>query len=123
MPYSTRLIHDSAAIRVPANLRERVARAFEHRDMRRACEAFVARPAPVSGSAGSRLLSVAEAFIELQTDRHLADYDAVNPFSRTQAFKLLGSAEQAFLDLDAVRGDPLAEEFLLDLLMQSVRKR
>lgn len=98
------LISGSDAAWIP--LRGRVRRAFEHSTMNTVCKGFAAGqpakpisqllPAPVNNApaVSVALQHVAKAFVDLQTLRHQADYDAVRSFT-------LRDAQLAVADVDA----------------------
>lgn len=87
------------------NLRHKVRRAFQHKEMKDVCQAlakwqpkqpptrladlFLQPPTP-------DIQAVASAFVELQQARHDADYDAQYRFSRDDVLTLLETADQAY---------------------------
>lgn len=118
-----------------------VRRWFDHGTMKKACQWVVhgrgtpdplnalfqaLPPAPgppaktraFSTVVSKELAAVADAFVDLQEQRHIADYDLAAPtFTRQGALVHVQRAEQAFADWDvAWRNDPLAPLFLLLLL-------
>jgi hypothetical protein len=66
----------------------------------------------------ARLKEVANAFIELQEARHLADYDDSKQWSRTDALKVADRASAAFVAWKIIREDKIAQDYLLQLLVQ-----
>jgi uncharacterized protein (UPF0332 family) len=91
-----------------AAFRHLAARAFIHTKMKSVCTEFV-KPNPsqvnpllrafwqrfgIANSQSARL--VAQSFIDLQDDRHAADYDMAVSFSRQDALNAVTQAEQAF---------------------------
>jgi hypothetical protein len=106
-------------------LRVAAARAFQHGDMRRACTRFrssvLGRPpgAARSGSPNvpSEVRSLAEAFVVTQEERHKADYDTGARFTRSQALALVQRAREDMNAWMRARNTPVAERFLLDLLI------
>jgi uncharacterized protein (UPF0332 family) len=98
-----------------APFRQLAARAFIHGKMRSACVEFV-KPNPqhvhallqpfwqtfgLANNQQARL--VAQTFIDLQDDRHTADYDLTIAFSRKDALNAITRAEQAFIAWDQLR--------------------
>ena len=65
----------------------------------------------------SNLQRVARAFIDLQTERHSADYDNHEQWSATEVQTLLKSAQAAFDAWLTVRTDPMAGNYLLAMLL------
>jgi uncharacterized protein (UPF0332 family) len=120
------LISDGAIKLVPGSpdrLRARAQRAFSHVEMRNACEQFAK-----SANTLSRLLippleaelqSVAKAFVELQLQRHLADYDLTETFDRIEVLRIIDKAKTAVADWNKVRNQPNANVFLAALLLNS----
>ncbi|MDQ2925214.1 MAG: hypothetical protein M3R43_06630 [Acidobacteriota bacterium] len=109
----------------PPGLRPRVGRAFSHGEMRQACLAFKRQPlvdpllsligAPVS----TELRDLATAFIDLQEERHSADYDTGAVFSRAATLAVLAKAESAFRNWRAVENADEARAFLAALAFGS----
>ena len=89
--------------------RPSLARAFDHGRMKSAslkCK-----------SANTDLRAVASAFVELQQSRHLTDYDNAKMWTRVETIELIDMAAGAFKDWTAVRGQRMAQDFLLSLLI------
>ena len=61
---------------------------------------------------------VARAFVQLQDKRHTADYDGNRHWSRTEVDKLIEVADQAFASWRAVRKTKIAQDYLLQFLVQ-----
>ena len=59
-----------------------------------------------------------KTFIELQGDRHDADYNHDRQWNRSDVESLLAAARRAFADWSAVRRTPNATVFLASLLPQ-----
>jgi hypothetical protein len=113
-------------IAVPA-LRPRVARSFDHRIMKTVCGEY-ASPSPnppgqPPGPAAQVLRAIAVVFIQLQSARHLADYDFSVTMTQPQAVNDVKKAETAFQDWDTVRTDPAALTFLAELLCRGIPRR
>jgi uncharacterized protein (UPF0332 family) len=96
-------------------------RALDHWAMRNSSRQFTAatwvdwrglqRPIPLG------LQHVAIAFLELQNARLLADYDNYKEWSITQVQELLNTVEEAFQDWNSVRGDAMAGDYLLSMIL------
>lgn len=93
-----------------------IARSFVHGEMNAACEVFTPRgnppvvrpPAIVDAIFGAltvpaELTRVAQAFRDLQTSRHDADYSTHLTWTRTEALSEVERAEDAFRDWEIIR--------------------
>lgn len=107
-----------------AGLRDIVTRAFTHTEMATTARSFVrgTLPAAIVRRLGplaipNAVRQLAEAFLDLQDQRHLADYDVSESFLRGEVIVLVEQAETAVAAWPAVRDDPAAELFLLGLLV------
>lgn len=108
-----------------AELASRVARCFDHRQMKAACVLFLGwgkgtPPALLSlfpEGLDSPIRLIAEAFVELQEWRHRADYDLRAPIQARDAFRLVRLADDAFAAWDKVQATPSSHVFLLTLLL------
>ncbi len=101
-----------------------LARAFDHGEMAEASKGFKAGSLPkilepaLKGAALSEDLKVvATALLDLQTERHLADYDTSKRFHRAPTRSLVRSAEDAFAAWARVERTGEARLFLLALLV------
>lgn len=99
-------------------------RAFDHAEMRDCAKSFGARnPANAFKEAlgdvvlGAALVHVADCFVELQEERHKADYHSGIRFTRPQAIGLVEQTEEAFRCLDSIRGTLEADVFLGAMLL------
>ena len=63
------------------------------------------------------LQRVAQVFVNLQEDRHLADYDNYEHWTTTEAQEALDKAKAAFEDWDFIRTDPMDGNDLLAMLL------
>jgi uncharacterized protein (UPF0332 family) len=121
------LLIDDAALKLvpnlPTSLRSQVRRAFAHGEMRNACEQFTKSSQVFSRLLAqpieSELQAIAEAFVELQLQRHLADYDLNQTFNRIEVLDLIGLAKSAMAGWSKVRNLPNANVFLTALLLGS----
>lgn len=107
-------------------LRFQAARAFGHTAMRKVCDAYVRapkRPFPPSleqlnpSKSDPRLIGVARAFARLQEGRYTADYDLSAVIQTAYAARLVGLAETALADFDAIQYLPETTIFLAALLL------
>lgn len=120
----------NAVGRAPATVRQAMARWYDHRTMKEVASAFRGTPASAvrdvarallhdaSGRSllPSALVNVADVFVKLQEQRHLADYDPSPRYTRVVALGLVLQAEKAFADWRSVSTDPMARLFLTLLL-------
>jgi hypothetical protein len=72
---------------------------------------FLRSPVPIE------LTELATAFVELQEWRHSADYDVSKNFTPNDALNAVQAAEDAFARLMQLRLTPIAQPFLLLLLV------
>ena len=107
-------------------LRHQAARAYSHSTMRKVCEQYVRSakqkfPAPldrlVPTTSDSRLITVADAFVQLQDARHAADYDTNTDFDRRSGLEMLQLAESSHRQLDQIQHLPETHVFLAALLL------
>jgi uncharacterized protein (UPF0332 family) len=61
---------------------------------------------------------VARTFVTLQEKRHEADYDNEVSWSRTETLGILESVEEAVAALKSIRREPIAQEYLVSLLVK-----
>jgi hypothetical protein len=132
------LVADGARLLSPARppgLSVLIQRAFNHGDMRNVCKSFVqanvaaGRGRPFSGIPDATralltfplepaLVSVLEAFVELQESRHQADYDLTKTWNRLGAANHVATARNAFASWQTIRHTPNAAVFAAALLLQ-----
>lgn len=99
--------------------RQVIARGFDHATMKEACRSFSGGNLPASilprlpagFAVPTGLRRVARAFIELQEQRHLADYDLTENFTRDEVLSIVQQAERALTEFNNV-GDPTKKFFL-----------
>jgi uncharacterized protein (UPF0332 family) len=109
----------------PKGLQDRASRAFSHSEMRRVCELFRRESTPqnlrtlLSVEVALQLRAVAGTFVELQEERHSADYDLSARPSRATVLRDIQKAESAFEDWKAVRNTDEANVFLAALVFGS----
>jgi hypothetical protein len=119
------LLTANAALRFipkrPVGLIPRVERAFSHSEMKQACFAFNRRPLVdplrtlLDKSLSDELRSIAVAFIDLQEERHKADYDTGAVFSRPATLAILARADAVFANWRAIESTDEATVFLAAL--------
>ena len=98
--------------------RASLARSFEHGKMRSACERVLR--APFAGrnlNSVANLKMVAKSFIQLQQQRHTADYDNSKTWSRTEVLGQVSLATAAFKGWHAIRTEEIAQDYLLWFLV------
>jgi len=87
--------------------------------MKVACGRTSGQRFPSSGSAlGAQLQNVAATFVDLQELRHDADYDNSRAWTRTEVLEDIRLVRLAFASWKAVEKEVIAEDFLLQLLIQ-----
>jgi uncharacterized protein (UPF0332 family) len=87
--------------------RSLLARSFEHSKMKGACKNRKSQNAGVQ--------AIAEAFVDLQQARHLADYDNATSWTRLEVLTHIDGAKVAFEMWDKVKEQNAAQDFLLSL--------
>ncbi len=102
-------------------LRSLISRAFGHGTMRELAEKLGRNQAPKAlqtliPAVPADLGTVANAFVELQAERHRADYDLSRPFRKAEVVRLLRLAEHAIGVLDGQLSTEL-KHFLIVLPM------
>jgi hypothetical protein len=119
----------TAAIVSDTQLRQLVPRAFDHSEMKKACQPFAAGALPdhlkavTAAVVPDDLKYVADAFIQLQQARHDTDYNVSRIFNRTDTLAEHQRATEAFAAWERVRGQQIATVFLVNLLLGSKWKR
>lgn len=102
-----------------ADARPMLGRAFEHRTMKDACNFVLNRRSGFGAEdpeSMTSLTKVAEAFVQLQEQRHIADYDNGRLWTRKQSLASVNLAEQAFANWRMIRHAKIAQVFLVSLL-------
>lgn len=109
-----------------ADQRADFARAFSHGAMRTACEAeggkqrkrLKGQLSTAQQPVAAALLRIAETFVEMQQNRHAADYDVSRNWSRTETIAKIELVEAASADLESIRREREAQHFLLSLFIK-----
>lgn len=107
-------------------MRSLVSREFDHSVMRAAARAFIGMSSNawvglLEAPASDDLTQVAGAFVELQAQRHSADYDIDARFIRSDVLTLVSRADSAARALRRIAGTHEAECFLLALQFRGRR--
>ncbi|MBI1355292.1 MAG: hypothetical protein GC160_13165 [Acidobacteria bacterium] len=104
-----------------------LARMFDHARMKKACtrkrdelSGYLKQlPASDPGRLNvEHLQFVAATFIDMQQDRHTADYDNATTWTRTDVNEKIESVEEAFARWAVIRHEPAAQGFLVTLLIR-----
>jgi hemerythrin-like domain-containing protein len=64
------------------------------------------------------LKTVAQVFVELQDNRHIADYDNTIFWTRTEALREVTTAAKAFSTWQAIKNKKIAQDYLVSLLIK-----
>ena len=124
------LIDEAAKLILPdvasSGPRSQVGRTFGHAEMKKVSQAFattspgkdeVYRLVRAAPPVPPDLVTVATAFVDLQDARHEADYNTARRYTRQEATALVESAHQAFLAWRRVRSHPVAQTYLIALVV------
>lgn len=112
------LIAEAALNWAQPELRSELGRVFEHGKMKTASSEIgraligVQKANPLTATS-THLLVVVTAFIRLQEERHLADYDTGKEWNRTVVKGLISMASEAFESWN--RDEPDAQAYLVSL--------
>lgn len=113
-----------AAPPAPPGLRDQVARAFDHSSMRQVCAAFSGSSTMPKGIQGllatpiePELRAVAKLFVDLQTQRHDADYNMTAKFTRLQVLALLRNSRRTVRNWKRMGNSPNRKLFIAALLL------
>jgi hypothetical protein len=120
------LVHEGVVRLIPNSperLRGQARRAFSHKDMKSACQE-IAKPSRlllplVVLPLEADLKTVADIFIQLQEQRHFADYDLSQSFNRIRVLRIVQKANSAISAWSSVRNAPNANVFLAALLLNN----
>ncbi len=118
------LVQDAAkrlTLKMPVDLSQQVVRAFAHGEMKQICKSLIGRsPAipmalqPQGYSTDPQLIA---STLSLQADRHAADYDLTQTYTRVEALNLVDSVQTAFLTWKRTRLRDEANIFCAALLV------
>lgn len=98
-----------------------IARTFEHDRMKKVCT-DVAERAKSDQSFPRELNTVTLAFIQLQQQRHTADYDNATTWTRTDVEQVLVATLDAFTAWKIICNHDAAQDFLLNLFLPKLRQ-
>ena len=107
--------------------RNALGRMFEHGAMKRASEKkrsklnayFKTNPADGADvDLAKCLYEVADTFVQMQQDRHIADYDNARKWSRTETAAKISSVQSAFQNWNQIRLSSPAQDYLVSLLLR-----
>lgn len=112
-------------------LRRLMSRGFQHGSMKEASKVFAGGRLPSwmnttvpALTIPADLQLVSETFVNLQEERHRADYDLSAPFTKQETLRLLTDARNAVVLWNGIKHDEAARLYLLCLLSwQSLRGR
>lgn len=116
------LIHEAVSNWKQSDLRGSLGRSFDHGNMKSASNRIQdTRQFPFTGenpAVVSTLRHVADSFVRLQGKRHTADYDNDTFWTKTGALMEVRSAQKAFADWHRIRKEPIAQAYLMLLLVK-----
>jgi len=105
--------------------RPQLARIFEHARMNAASERVLnVRLFPFTGqdpAVVAHLKKIATTFSEFYEYRQAADYDNAKEWSRTDVLALIDTVGEAFQSVKAIRGEAIANDYLLSLFLKERR--
>ena len=106
------------------SLRTALGRAYDHGIMKTASNRILnAKDFPFTGedpAVVADLRFVAQAFSQLQEDRHFADYNLTKDLDPVEALTQVKSAERIFTVWPTIRGQQIAQAYLVSLLVKRV---
>lgn len=123
------LVSEGAALlgsKLGKDARIRLRRAFVHADMRAVCASYAGSPSRLPPQVAillnfpldPDLQAVASLFLELQEERHSADYDVASVFNRTDVLTFISTLKGMFAKWANIRASDNAKIFLVDLLLR-----
>jgi uncharacterized protein (UPF0332 family) len=99
--------------------RSQLARGFDHGAMKDASKKTVNRQFdPADAAIAAQLKTVAQAFIDLQQNRHAADYSYLKKWSRTEVQSRVDTAAIAFASWKTIQHEKLAKDYLVSSLIK-----
>jgi hypothetical protein len=106
--------------------RRRLERELDHRTMKDISQLF-SQPQWTDWtgqqvSVPNDLREVAKAFVSLQQERHVADYNSGRIWARLETQSKVDQAKAAFQSWQAVRTQPVAQDYLLSFLVGTKRR-
>ncbi|MGA3259248.1 MAG: hypothetical protein ABSE35_10235 [Bryobacteraceae bacterium] len=116
------LISETIAHWSLASSRDALGRMFEHSVMRKVSGRISdSTRFPFTGEdpkVVQSLKTVAQVFVELQDNRHIADYDNTIFWTRTEALREVTTAAKAFSTWQAIKNEKIAQDYLVSLLIK-----
>jgi hypothetical protein len=112
------LIEDACGNWVRSEQRPRLARMFDHRRMAEASRSRIKEYKNAAGSAEVLIYSVAEAFLQLQEQRHHADYDLSYTLAAGDVEQAISLVADAFQSWNTIRNDQIAQDYLFSMLFK-----
>jgi len=112
------LISDATKNWKRVDQRHALARSFEHGRMRSASEKIGKPQNSPPSSVDDHLRLVAATFVEAQQNRHTADYDNSNQWTRVEVLTQIAAVEAAFQSWRIIRDEPSAQACLFSLLVK-----
>jgi uncharacterized protein (UPF0332 family) len=112
------LIEDACGNWIRSEQRSKLARMFDHRRMAEASRGRIKEYKASPGASELLIYSVAEAFLQLQEQRHHADYDLSDTVVLDDVEEAIGLASDAFECWELVRNEQIAQEYLFSLLFK-----
>jgi hypothetical protein len=100
--------------------RNALGRMFDHGMMKRVSDRLAKKMpfADEDPTAVSALGLVAKIFVELQDQRHIADYDNGTIWTLLDAIVPIATAKSAFIAWDGIKHTDIAQEYLVSLLIR-----
>lgn len=116
------LISETVANWSLSSSRDALGRMFEHSVMRKVSGRISdSRLFPFAGedlAAVENLKIVAQAFVQLQDKRHIADYDNSTFWSQTESLREITTAAKAFSAWQSIKNEKIAQDYLVSLLIK-----
>jgi uncharacterized protein (UPF0332 family) len=107
----------------PSGLRERASRAFSHGDANAVCQQWAKGNGIVTElitePIQDELKTIAAALVDLQEERHKADYDLTEVFDKVGVLESIEKARKAMEAWRSIRKSNNAKVFLSSLLLHS----
>lgn len=98
--------------------RDRLARCFQHKQMRHASGQVKGRAyADESPDVVKRLRAIAKCFVDLQASRQDADYNKERPWRHAEVQRKVNDVAMAFDDVEAIRSEQVFQDYLLSLFV------
>jgi hypothetical protein len=118
------LISEATSYWSNASLRTALGRAYDHGIMKTASNRILNTNnfsfAGENPTVVANLRLVAQTFSQLQEDRHFADYNLTKDLDPVEALTQVKSAEKIFSTWPSIRGQQIAQAYLVSLLVKRV---